>query len=76
MLDDYNQHQHARAESGIPAKPLTAQQTDALIQRLINDAPVHHPELIHLLTHSVPPGTAGRAAAFFYDPDLRKIQPG
>lgn len=56
MLDDYNQHQHARAESGIPAKPLTAQQTDALIQRLINDAPVHHPELIHLLTHSVPPG--------------------
>lgn len=56
MLDDYNQHLHARAESGIPAKPLTAQQTDALIQRLINDAPAHHPELIHLLTHSVPPG--------------------
>lgn len=56
MLDDYNQHLHARAESGIPAKPLTAQQTEALIQRLINDAPAHHPELIHLLTHSVPPG--------------------
>ncbi|HFZ8993994.1 TPA: bifunctional aconitate hydratase 2/2-methylisocitrate dehydratase [Citrobacter freundii] len=56
MLDDYNQHLHARAELGIPAKPLTVEQTDALIQRLINDAPVHHAELIHLLTHSVPPG--------------------
>ncbi|MFT2927979.1 bifunctional aconitate hydratase 2/2-methylisocitrate dehydratase [Enterobacter sp. HK-058-C-ECC] len=56
MLDDYNQHLHARAERGIPAKPLTAEQTDALIQRLINDAPAHHPELIHLLTHRVSPG--------------------
>ncbi|AVH15745.1 bifunctional aconitate hydratase 2/2-methylisocitrate dehydratase [Enterobacter sp. SGAir0187] len=56
MLDDYNQHLHARAEWGIPAKPLTAEQTDALIQRLINDAPAHHPELIHLLTHRVSPG--------------------
>ncbi|EOX7391427.1 bifunctional aconitate hydratase 2/2-methylisocitrate dehydratase [Enterobacter quasiroggenkampii] len=56
MLDDYNQHLHARAEWGIPAKPLTAEQTDTLIQRLINDAPAHHPELIHLLTHRVSPG--------------------
>ncbi|QOV80812.1 bifunctional aconitate hydratase 2/2-methylisocitrate dehydratase [Enterobacter asburiae] len=56
MLDDYHQHQKARAESGIPAKPLTAEQTDALIHCLINDASAHHPQLLDLLTHSVPPG--------------------
>lgn len=56
MLDDYHQHQNARAESGIPAKPLTAEQTEALIHRLINDASAHHPQLLALLTHSVPPG--------------------
>ncbi|MCV3770871.1 MULTISPECIES: bifunctional aconitate hydratase 2/2-methylisocitrate dehydratase [Enterobacter] len=56
MLDDYHQHQKARAESGIPAKPLTAEQTDALIHCLINDASAYHPQLLDLLTHSVPPG--------------------
>ena len=56
MLDDYHQHQNARAESGIPAKPLTAEQTEALIHRLINDASAYHPQLLALLTHSVPPG--------------------
>ncbi|MGX9837309.1 bifunctional aconitate hydratase 2/2-methylisocitrate dehydratase [Enterobacter dykesii] len=56
MLDDYHQHQKARAESGIPAKPLTAEQTDALIHCLINDAAAYHPQLLDLLTHSVPPG--------------------
>lgn len=56
MLDDYNQHLKARAEMGIPAKPLTAEQTDAVIHRLINDASAPHPLLIDLLTHSVPPG--------------------
>ena len=56
MLDDYHQHQNARAESGIPAKPLTAEQTEALIHRLLNDASAHHPQLLALLTHSVPPG--------------------
>ncbi|WP_149323783.1 MULTISPECIES: bifunctional aconitate hydratase 2/2-methylisocitrate dehydratase [Enterobacter] len=56
MLDDYHQHQKARADSGIPAKPLTAEQTDALIHCLINDASAYHPQLLDLLTHSVPPG--------------------
>ncbi|WP_368526072.1 bifunctional aconitate hydratase 2/2-methylisocitrate dehydratase [Enterobacter asburiae] len=56
MLDDYHQHQKARAELGIPAKPLTAEQTDALIHCLINDASAYHPQLLDLLTHSVPPG--------------------
>ncbi|MCR6468954.1 bifunctional aconitate hydratase 2/2-methylisocitrate dehydratase [Enterobacter sp. HG048] len=56
MLDDYHQHQKARAESGIPAKPLTAEQTDALIHCLINDASAYHAQLLDLLTHSVPPG--------------------
>lgn len=56
MLDDYHQHQKARAESGIPAKPLTAEQTEALIHRLIHDESAHHPQLLDLLTHSVPPG--------------------
>lgn len=56
MLDDYTQHRKARQEAGIPAKPLTAEQTAALIQRLLHDAPTHHPQLIDLLTHCVPPG--------------------
>ena len=50
MLDDYTQHRKARQEAGIPAKPLTAEQTAALIQRLLHDAPTHHPQLIDLLT--------------------------
>ena len=54
MLDDYNQHLNARAESGIPAKPLTAEQTEVLIHRLIHDSPTHHSRLIDLLTHCVP----------------------
>ncbi|HCM9192568.1 TPA: bifunctional aconitate hydratase 2/2-methylisocitrate dehydratase [Enterobacter cloacae subsp. dissolvens] len=56
MLDDYTQHQKARQEAGIPAKPLTAEQTASLIQRLLHDAPTHHSQLINLLTHCVPPG--------------------
>lgn len=77
MLDDYNQHLKARAETGIPAKPLTAEQTDAVIHRLINDASAPHPLLIDLLTHSVPPGVDPAAklkAAFLFKVALQEYQ--
>ncbi|MHC9002986.1 bifunctional aconitate hydratase 2/2-methylisocitrate dehydratase [Enterobacter adelaidei] len=77
MLDDYNQHLKARAEMGIPAKPLTAEQTDAVIHRLINDASAPHPLLIDLLTHSVPPGVDPAAklkAAFLFKVALQEYQ--
>ncbi|MEL4870972.1 bifunctional aconitate hydratase 2/2-methylisocitrate dehydratase [Pantoea agglomerans] len=77
MLDDYNQHLKARAETGIPAKPLTAEQTDAVIHRLINDASAPHPSLIDLLTHSVPPGVDPAAklkAAFLFKVALQEYQ--
>lgn len=77
MLDDYNQHLKARAEMGIPAKPLTAEQTDAVIHRLINDVSAPHPLLIDLLTHSVPPGVdpaAKQKAAFLFKVALQEYQ--
>ncbi|MDV0597463.1 MULTISPECIES: bifunctional aconitate hydratase 2/2-methylisocitrate dehydratase [unclassified Enterobacter] len=77
MLDDYNQHLKARAETGIPAKPLTAEQTDAVIHRLINDVSAPHPLLIDLLTHSVPPGVDPAAklkAAFLFKVALQEYQ--
>lgn len=77
MLDDYNQHLKARAETGIPAKPLTAEQIDAVIHRLINDASAPHPLLIDLLTHSVPPGVDPAAklkAAFLFKVALQEYQ--
>lgn len=77
MLDDYNQHLKARAEMGIPAKPLTAEQTDAVIHRLINDVSAPHPLLIDLLTHSVPPGVdpaAKQKAEFLFKVALQEYQ--
>ncbi|MFZ4255711.1 bifunctional aconitate hydratase 2/2-methylisocitrate dehydratase [Raoultella terrigena] len=56
MLDDYNQHVTLRANEGIPAKPLTAEQTQAVVNALIDNASEHHQAFIDLLTRCVPPG--------------------
>lgn len=56
MLDDYNQHVTLRANEGIPAKPLTAEQTQAVVNALIDNASEHHQAFIYLLTRCVPPG--------------------
>ncbi|MGI9346288.1 MAG: bifunctional aconitate hydratase 2/2-methylisocitrate dehydratase [Gammaproteobacteria bacterium] len=60
MLQEYNEHLNERAQLGIPALPLDAQQTAAVVQLL--EDPQLDPDsdkgqqLFHLLTHRVPAG--------------------
>jgi aconitate hydratase 2/2-methylisocitrate dehydratase len=67
MLDDYNLHMKSRAEEGIPAKPLTAEQTLAVVNGLMCGRSEQQIALIDLLTNSVPPGVdpAARVKADF-----------
>lgn len=69
MLDAYNQHVKERALMGIPAKPLTAEQTQELIQLLLNNECHEHQQLVDLLAHCVSPGVDPAAklkAEFLY----------
>ena len=56
MLEEYRQHAAARAELGIPALPLTAQQTSELCEILKNPPAAEQEELLSLLRDRVPPG--------------------
>lgn len=56
MLQDYHQHQDERAALGIPALPLTAQQTSELCELLKNPPEAEKKELLALLRDRVPPG--------------------
>ncbi|MEL6930665.1 MAG: bifunctional aconitate hydratase 2/2-methylisocitrate dehydratase, partial [Cyanobacteria bacterium J06600_6] len=56
MLEAYRQHAAARAELGIPALPLTAQQTSELCEILKNPPAAEQEELLSLLRDRVPPG--------------------
>ena len=56
MLEQYRQHAAARAELGIPALPLTAQQTSELCEILKNPPAAEQEELLALLRDRVPPG--------------------
>ncbi|MCW4152306.1 bifunctional aconitate hydratase 2/2-methylisocitrate dehydratase [Halomonas sp. 18H] len=56
MLEAYRQHVEERAAEGIPAKPLNAEQTAALIE-LLKTPPAGEEEFIlDLITNRVPPG--------------------
>lgn len=57
MLEAYRAHVQERQQHGVPPKPLTAEQTAALIE-LIKAPPVGEDAafLLHLLTECVPPG--------------------
>ncbi|MGM0857117.1 MAG: bifunctional aconitate hydratase 2/2-methylisocitrate dehydratase [Pseudomonadota bacterium] len=56
MLEAYRQHVEERAAEGVPAKPLTAEQTAALIE-LLKAPPAGEEEFIlDLITNRVPPG--------------------
>ncbi|MDR5874463.1 bifunctional aconitate hydratase 2/2-methylisocitrate dehydratase [Halomonas sp. CUBES01] len=56
MLEAYRQHVEERAAEGVPAKPLTAEQTAALIE-LLKTPPAGEEEFIlDLITNRVPPG--------------------
>jgi aconitate hydratase 2/2-methylisocitrate dehydratase len=56
MLAAYRQHAAERAALGIPALPLSAQQTAELIELIKNPPAGEGAFLLDLLTHRVPPG--------------------
>ncbi|MEO1693430.1 MAG: aconitate hydratase B, partial [Cyanobacteria bacterium J06631_6] len=56
MLEEYRKQAAARAELGIPALPLTAQQTSELCEILKNPPAAEQEELLALLRDRVPPG--------------------
>ena len=56
MLEEYRKHAAARTELGIPALPLTAQQTSELCEILKNPPAAEQEELLTLLRDRVPPG--------------------
>ncbi|MBI3130739.1 MAG: bifunctional aconitate hydratase 2/2-methylisocitrate dehydratase [Acidobacteria bacterium] len=56
MLDTYRQLAAKRAELGIPALPLTAEQTSSLVDLLMAPPQGEEAFLVELLTHRVPPG--------------------
>jgi len=56
MLKEYRKHATERAALGIPALPLTAQQTSELCELLKNPPEAEKEELLALLRDRVPPG--------------------
>ena len=56
MLEAYRAHVAERAASGIPPKPLSAQQVAELIELLKNPPPGEGPTLVDLIANRVPPG--------------------
>ena len=70
MLEDYRQHEAERAEQGVPAKPLDAAQTAALVELLKNPPAGEEDFLLTLLGNRVPAGVDEAAyvkAAFLAD---------
>ena len=56
MLEEYKKQAAKREELGIPALPLTAQQTSELCEILKNPPEAHKEDLLSLLRDRVPPG--------------------
>jgi len=56
MLEAYRQHAAERAADGIPAKPLSAEQTAALVERLKQPPAGEESTLLDLLMHRIPAG--------------------
>jgi aconitate hydratase 2/2-methylisocitrate dehydratase len=69
MFEEYKKHVAERAENGIPAKPLTAQQVRELIALLENKRCEDREALINLLINQVSPGVdaAAKVKAEFLD---------
>jgi aconitate hydratase 2/2-methylisocitrate dehydratase len=68
MFEEYKKHVAERAENGIPAKPLTAQQVRELIT-LLENKQCEDRSLINLLINQVSPGVdaAAKVKAEFLD---------
>ncbi|HJV06636.1 MAG TPA: bifunctional aconitate hydratase 2/2-methylisocitrate dehydratase [Chromobacteriaceae bacterium] len=56
MLEAYRQHVAERAALGIPPLPLSAKQTEELVELLKNPPKGEEDVLVDLITHRVPPG--------------------
>ncbi len=56
MLENYRQQAQERAQQGIVAKPLTAEQVNGLVELLKAPPPGEEAFLLELLTERVPPG--------------------
>ncbi|MDA0257891.1 MAG: aconitate hydratase B, partial [Cyanobacteria bacterium] len=56
MLSAYRELAAEREAQGIPALPLTAEQTQALTELLQNPPPGEEQTLLHLLSERIPPG--------------------
>ncbi|TCP14468.1 aconitase [Crenobacter luteus] len=56
MLEAYRQHVAERAALGIPPLPLSARQTEELVELLKNPPAGEGETLVELITHRVPPG--------------------
>jgi len=56
VLEAYRSHVAERAAKGIPPKPLSAEQTAALVELLKNPPAGEEQTLVDLITHRVPPG--------------------
>lgn len=56
MLEAYRQHVAERAALGIPALPLSATQTEQLVELIKNPPKGEEDFLVELITHRVPPG--------------------
>ncbi len=70
MIIEYLKHKEEREAQGIPAKPLTDMQVQALTGLLQNPAGVDESLLLELITHRVPAGVDAAAnvkAGFLYD---------
>ena len=56
MLEAYRQHVAERAALGIPPLPLSAKQTEELVDLLLNPPKGEEDFLVDLITHRVPAG--------------------
>jgi len=56
VLEVYRQHVAERAALGIPALPLSAEQTEQLVELIKNPPKGEEDFLVELITHRVPPG--------------------
>lgn len=77
MLKAYYKHVQERALKNIPPKPLTAEQTEALIISLVSGGSDNKNTLIELLTHRVPPGVdpAAKLKANFLYQQIKEENP-
>jgi aconitate hydratase 2/2-methylisocitrate dehydratase len=73
MLQTYRAHVAERAALGIPALPLTAQQTAALIELLKNPPKGEEATLLDLITHRVPAGVDDAAKVKASSPPWRTV---